>query len=213
LLHGRVTATIRRMNTCEAKDFLVAQAVQQASIDHIELSGLEKRMMYFTEDSDAVENPMELNEAFEAEYDSAEYERKMSRLFKRVKARLEKENSTGLATWKQSIRELQKGDHYILALSNELGSGPPQTTFRRLLWILALAVVTGIALAAMFMLGSKSFHATKPAQFPDWLKNSFWAAAIAMYFYGILPLIFKRSPFLGVKWRQIFRRVRVSRHD
>lgn len=37
------------MNTRQAKDFLADQAAQQAVLDHIPLSDLEKRMMYFTE--------------------------------------------------------------------------------------------------------------------------------------------------------------------
>ncbi|MGB2900309.1 MAG: hypothetical protein WBB89_13655 [Candidatus Acidiferrum sp.] len=37
------------MKVREAKDFLVAQTAEQASLEGVPLSDLEKRMMYFTE--------------------------------------------------------------------------------------------------------------------------------------------------------------------
>jgi hypothetical protein len=40
------------------------------------LSDLEKRMMYFTESGYVPEDPIKLNEEFEAEYDSDKYEAK-----------------------------------------------------------------------------------------------------------------------------------------
>ena len=43
------------MTAQEAKDFLVAQVVQQATMEGAALSDVEKRMMYFTESEDAVD--------------------------------------------------------------------------------------------------------------------------------------------------------------
>jgi hypothetical protein len=40
------------MKAGESKDFLVQQAVEQASLENIPLSDLERRMMYFTEDGE-----------------------------------------------------------------------------------------------------------------------------------------------------------------
>jgi hypothetical protein len=48
---------IPRMNVREAKDFLVDQAAQQAAIDGVPLSDLEKRTMYFTEWDDSGGGP------------------------------------------------------------------------------------------------------------------------------------------------------------
>ena len=47
-------------------------------------------MMYFTEGPDAPENPITLNEEFEAQYDSAEYETKIARLMGHAYRRLKK---------------------------------------------------------------------------------------------------------------------------
>ncbi len=72
------------MNAKQAKDFLVVQAAAQAAMEGVALSELEKRMMYFTEGRDAVEDPSELNDEFEAQYDATEYESKVSRLLHRA---------------------------------------------------------------------------------------------------------------------------------
>ncbi|MGB6898226.1 MAG: hypothetical protein WBE12_06535, partial [Candidatus Acidiferrum sp.] len=68
------------MHVREAKDFLVQQTAEQAALDNVSLSDLEKRMMYFTEGKNATEDPTALNEEFEAQYDTAKFEKKTSRL-------------------------------------------------------------------------------------------------------------------------------------
>jgi hypothetical protein len=80
------------MRALEAKDFLVAQTAEQAALEGVPLSDLEKRMMYFTESSYVPEDPIKLNDEFEAEYDSDEYEAKISKLLHHAYQRLRKEN-------------------------------------------------------------------------------------------------------------------------
>lgn len=104
------------MTVQEAKDFLVAQVVQQAALEGVALSDVEKRMMYFTESADAVEDPIALNEEFEAQNDNDEYESKASGLFQRAHKRLRKESPISADKWKECVRFLEKGDHYILVL-------------------------------------------------------------------------------------------------
>lgn len=108
------------MNTKEAKDFLADQAAQQAALDHIPISDLEKQMMYFTEsDPDSCVDPIRLNDRFEEKYDTAEYEAKMSRLLHRAHKRLKAENPGGKLQWDDAISTLEKGDHYVLVLSGQ----------------------------------------------------------------------------------------------
>ncbi|HEX3121446.1 MAG TPA: hypothetical protein VHP80_20265 [Candidatus Acidoferrum sp.] len=104
------------MRVKKAKDFLVQQTAEQAQREGVSLSDLEKRMMYFTESEDAVENPIALNEEFEAQYDSAKYESKVAGLMGRAYNRLKEEASGSVQTWDEAIRELKKGDHYILVM-------------------------------------------------------------------------------------------------
>ncbi len=111
------------MNSKAAKNFLADEAAQQASLDHISLSDLERRMMYFTEsDPESCRDPVSLNEAFEEKYDTAEYESKMLRLLHRAYNRLKVENAGGKLQWDEAISTLETGDHYVLLL---WGRHPP----------------------------------------------------------------------------------------
>ena len=104
------------MHVREAKDFLVQQTADQAERDGVPLSELEKRMMCFTESAETVEDPIELNEEFEAQYDTAEYETKIARLLGRAYKRLKNEDPVTARTWDVAVRELKQGDHYILVM-------------------------------------------------------------------------------------------------
>jgi hypothetical protein len=107
------------MRIREAKDFLVTQAEEQAVLEGAPLSGLEKRMMYFTESDGAIEDPFRLNEDFEGQYDSEEYESRISKLLHHAHARVKKENIKTARLWSEAIRALSKGDHYLLVLWNQ----------------------------------------------------------------------------------------------
>lgn len=102
------------MRVREAKDLLVQQTAEQAELEGIPLSDLEKRMMYFTETGDCPEDPIALNDAFEAEHDTTEYEKKISLLMSRAYRRIKRESPEKLRLWNDAFRVLSKGDHYIL---------------------------------------------------------------------------------------------------
>lgn len=104
------------MKSRQAKDFLRQQASEQAAVEGVPLPDLEKRMMYFTESDSSCENPAALNEEFEAECDTEEYEIRLSELLHHACERLKKGDPEKVWNWDQSIQTLCKGDHYILAL-------------------------------------------------------------------------------------------------
>lgn len=104
------------MKVREAKDFLVQQIAEQALLDDVPLSDLEKRMLYFTEGRSAVEDPVALNEEFEAQYDTAKFEKKISKLMYHAYKRLRNDGSASLMTWNEAIRCLKRGDHYLLVM-------------------------------------------------------------------------------------------------
>ena len=115
------------MKTKQAKDFLVQEATEQAGRENIPLSDIEKKMMYFTEsDASTCENPVELNDEFEAQYDTREYEAKISRLLYHAYERLKGEDPERVREWNLAIRTLRRGDHYILVLWD---TKPPQRAF------------------------------------------------------------------------------------
>lgn len=136
------------MDSKQAKDFLVQQAVEQAAVEGVSLSDIEKKMMYFTESDASCENPIELNEQFEAQYDATKYETKMSRLLRHAYERLKSEDPERLREWSVSIRTLRKGDHYLLVLWDlEPPSDHPVRDFFKPVGIgMLIALVIGIAM-------------------------------------------------------------------
>jgi hypothetical protein len=111
------------MQAREAKDFLVAQTAEQAALEGVPLSDLEKRMMYFTEGPGAPEDLIKLNEEFEKELDSADYETKISRLLHHAYRRLRKENDQARRNWDGAIKCLRRGDHYLLVMWDVVPAG------------------------------------------------------------------------------------------
>jgi hypothetical protein len=140
-----------RMKTKQAKDFLVQQTAEQAARESVPLSDTEKKMMYFTEsDATSCDNPVELNEEFEAQYDTTAYETKISRLLHHTYDRLKLEDPEGKRTWDEAIRALRKGDHYFLVLWDiKPRSEPPTRDFFKLLGV-AMLIAVGIGIAAVF---------------------------------------------------------------
>jgi hypothetical protein len=132
---------ISQMRAREAKDFLVRQTTEQASLEGVPLSDLEKRMMYFTEGTGALEDPAALNDEFEAQYNTAEFEKKISRLMRLAHKRLKKEDQEKSLQWAAAIRTLRKGDHYILVLAGDAGAG---NLFAN--WRITLAVLLPVGL-------------------------------------------------------------------
>ena len=155
------------MQVREAKDFLVAQTAEQAALEGVPLSDLEKRMMYFTESPDAVEDPSKLNEEFEAQYDSEEYESKISKLLHHAHARVKKENPEKARLWSDAIRTLKKGDHYILVLWSlqSTDERPPYDSLK----LLAAAILIALAMFAW------QFWVAPRISRVDWLSSSLHA--------------------------------------
>lgn len=147
------------MNTRQAKDFLAQQAADQAALEKVPFSDLEKRMMYFTEsDPSSCDNPIDLNADFEKQYDTKEYEPKISRLLHHSYTRLKNENREKLRYWTEAIDTLRKGDHYVLVLldaDSELDQQDPRTRVQRgrRTWVaIAWGIGLGIAVVILMML-------------------------------------------------------------
>jgi hypothetical protein len=137
-----------RLNTKQAKDFLVEQTVEQAALEGVPLADVEKRMMYFTEsDTSSCDNPIELNDEFEAQYETKEYETKISRLLHHAYKRLKEENPERVRNWDQAIRTLRKGDHYFLVLWDITppSDHPTRDSFKLFGVGLLVAAVIGLA--------------------------------------------------------------------
>ena len=135
------------MQDREAKDFLVQQTAEQAQLEDVPLSDLEKRMMYFTESGYVPEDPIALNEEFEAQYDTHEYEQKLAKLLEHAYKRVSEESNAKRKIWDAAIDTLRAGDHYLLVLWD-------LTSFSRLPLASIFRLVVRLGLLALVTVGS-----------------------------------------------------------
>jgi hypothetical protein len=143
------------LNTKQAKDFLVQQTVEQAALESVPLADVEKRMMYFTEsDASSCEDPIELNDEFEAHYETKAYETKISKLLHHAYTRLKQENPERVRNWDEAIKTLRKGDHYFLVLwdIHPPSEHPTRDTFVLIGigMLIAVVIVAGAVLASNY---------------------------------------------------------------
>ena len=102
-----------------AKQFLVAKLLEQAALDGVPISDIEKRMFLFSETS---QNPpdFEAVEKFDENYDDEEYEAKVAQLLKRALAR-DKQNKEIQELWKRHLTALKDEDFYGLVMVDQAG--------------------------------------------------------------------------------------------
>ncbi len=123
-------------------------------MDGVSLSALEKRMMYFTEGPDATENPLALNEEFEEQFDTSEYETKIAKLLRHAHKRIKQNDESKVSLWKESIKKLKEGDHYLIVLLEMVPtSDHPKRDFFVQVGIgvlIAFLIATGIAVKTLW---------------------------------------------------------------
>jgi hypothetical protein len=208
------------MQVREAKDFLVQETAKQASIEGVPLSELEKRMMYFTENEEMSEDPFALHDEFEAKYDTDEYEAKICGLLHRAYSRIKKENPEAARQWKQAIRDISKGDHYLPVLWGESSLGGnyptkrPPHDFMKLIGTGLLVVIVGVGavVAANAIANHYGIHwleggPDSHTAMPIWAQRLLFGLIVGGYFYYVvLPWILKKPPMgIGELLLRIFR--------
>ena len=139
------------MNTKQAKDLVVEEAAKQAALENVPLSDIEKKMMYFTEsDTVSCENPIQLNDELEAQYDTPEYEAyTMSRLLNHAYQRVKAEDPELPRSWDDAVRVLRKGDHYLLVL---LSTGPSDHPTRDFIVQVGIGVLIALGIFIVMVL-------------------------------------------------------------
>jgi hypothetical protein len=175
------------MNTKQAKDFIVGQAVEQAALEGVSLADVEKRMMYFTEsDAATCDDPVKLNDEFEAQYETKEYETKISRLLHHAHCRLKEENPEGLRNWNQAIRTLRKGDHYLLIMLNQ-SSESDVGGWMPILWGIGIGVLICVLIFIEIDLDHKGLI---PSWLFGWISNDRQTRRLefSLIFYGGIGL-------------------------
>jgi hypothetical protein len=105
--------------TESAKRFLLAKLEEQAVLEGVLLSDVEKKMFLFSEET-APEKMQTLAQEFDATCDEADYEGKVSKLLNAA-FRRDKEAPDAVAAWKQSLAALKDADFYGLVMVQQAG--------------------------------------------------------------------------------------------
>jgi hypothetical protein len=140
------------MDPRDAKQFLISRVIQEGELEHVPLSDIEKKMLYFTEVHPSLPDIYEVNAEFERNYDSSEYEAKVARLLKNARDRDGKESPSRELAWEDALDALRKEDHYILVMVGQafrpgLGtSGGDEHRVRDFLIYVAVAVAVVVVL-------------------------------------------------------------------
>ncbi len=99
------------LTTNDAKRFLIQHIVRQAQLEGEPRSEIEQRMLGFSVDW-PLEEQVEVNSAFEREYEAAEFEQQITGLAQRI---LQADPSLA-KEWHEAIDALSGEDHYILVM-------------------------------------------------------------------------------------------------
>lgn len=82
------------MESSLAKQFLISRVIEEAELEHVSLSDIEKKMLHFTEVHPSLPDMYEVNEEFDRNYDSDEYESKIAGLLREARARDREQSPT-----------------------------------------------------------------------------------------------------------------------
>src|ERR1700758_3034436 len=102
---GKPTQT-RFHSAREAKEFLAYQIAEQAQRDHIQLSEVEQKMLYFSETDWTLPDMSEVSQEFDRDYDQDQYEEKVTTLIRHAYKRALKGPRDDYENWWSAIRHL-----------------------------------------------------------------------------------------------------------
>jgi len=155
-----------RLRAQQAKEFVIAQVVEQAKRENVPLSEIERRMLYFTESYDPPPDIVETNDEFERDYDSADYEKKIADLLRNARERNKKESPEAATRWKQAVKDLSREDHYLLVMLDQ--SATSSGGFEDLYWVFGIAlIVIVLGLGGLYVYAQGGMI----ARVMDWLSD------------------------------------------
>ena len=142
------------MDSAAAKLFLISKVMEEAACEHLAISEIEKKMLYFTEVHPSLPDIYEVNAEFERSYDTDEYEAKIASLLRNARDRDARGSPTGEQQWNDALNALKQEDHYILVMvSQAFGAGSPSGGGHRFRDFLIYMGV-GIGLVLLLVLAS-----------------------------------------------------------
>jgi hypothetical protein len=127
----------------EAKIFLASRIAEEAEREGNPLSEIERKMLYYSATSWTLSDMEEVKAEFDRAGGQREFEDRVVRLVRRLRARLRAGYPQEYETWNRSIQQLSERDHYVMTL---IVRAKPQGEILRLV-ITALVVIVVLLLA------------------------------------------------------------------
>ena len=78
------------------------------------------------------------NDAFERDYDQAQYEKKIGKLIRNFRTTARKGNREEFELWKKAVATIRREDHYLLVLIDAPDNPLSDTSWSRFLKLLAM---------------------------------------------------------------------------
>lgn len=143
---------MRVFNTArDAKEYLVSQIVAEADREGAPLSEVERKMLFFTETAWTLPDIRAVSDAFDRDYDQADYEAKIAGIVEN--ARLA---SGDPDAWDEAVRILRSEDHYLTVLidagTNGVSGSPGYRFADRFKLVATAAAVIALMLVAQYFL-------------------------------------------------------------
>jgi hypothetical protein len=147
-----------------AKQFLLSKLSARAAHDRVALADLEKRMFLFSEGSGNAD--FEAQEAFDKEYNSTDYESKVTKLLREAYAH-DKRSKERKREWTDALRAVSREDFYGLVMIDQAGiprsqDAPWRSVLGALPFGIAELVVIGLGFLVIFG------PAVPGLSLPDW---------------------------------------------
>ncbi|HEX4309834.1 MAG TPA: hypothetical protein VHZ25_07385 [Acidobacteriaceae bacterium] len=99
----------------EAKEYLIGRIVAQAEQDGVELSEIERKMLYFSETAWTLPDMAEVSGKFDQDHNQEAYEAKIAEVVHNFHETAGEDDEE---TWNQASEALSSEDHYLLVLIN-----------------------------------------------------------------------------------------------
>jgi hypothetical protein len=150
------------------KEFIAAEITAQAQRNGTPLSEIERKMLLYSEAGWAPPDIMDVGDDFDREYDHSEYEKKVSRIIKRLDKRLRKESPAEYQDWRSALEYLKHCDRYVNVMNVMIVRADLRPPWDRVK-LVATALLAVVALMCWFFISDK-YHLDR--YFPE----EFWQA-------------------------------------
>lgn len=131
------------------KRFLLSCLTEQAQLDGVSLSDIEKRMFLFSETSG--ETDWEANKQFEAQHNDAEYESKIAKLLHSNYIKTKKSEES-LSMWQTALQSVRDEDFYGLVMVDKARIPRPKPH---------ASIVAKTILQGFFSMANRAFFAAR----------------------------------------------------